>query len=201
MLRLVPNILTLGRLVLSVVFLAMLIHSPAAKNSSFFLDVSFVVFVIAGMTDIVDGFVGRRLNVASRFGRMIDPLVDKVLICGAFVCFAIIQEPVLFSFSPGAMAVIRWLVAAVLIARELYVTALRHYAEAHGINFAATMSGKVKMLIQSFAIGTVLIKAAHVPDAAWGHWFTTVVFAAMLAVTVISGVRATKRPAWRQAAV
>jgi len=199
MLRLVPNILTLGRLVLAVIFLAMVIYSPTVKNRSFFLDVSFVVFVIAGLTDIVDGFVARRLNVASRFGRMTDPLVDKVLICGAFVCLAIIKEPVLFGFGPATMAVIRWLVAAVIIAREVYVTALRHIAEARGINFAATMSGKIKMFIQSFAIGTVLIKAAHVPDAAWGHWFTAAVFAAMLIVTVISGVRATQRPAWKQA--
>jgi len=199
MLRLIPNILTLGRLVLAVIFLALVLHSPAAKNRPFLLDISFVIFVIAGLTDIVDGFAARRLNVTSRFGRMVDPLVDKVLICGTFVCFAIIKEPVLFGLAPATMAVIRWLVAAVLIAREVYVTALRHYAEAHGINFAATMSGKIKMFIQSFAIGTVLVKAAHVPDAAWGNWFTTAVFATMLVMTVISGVTATQRPSWKKA--
>ena len=93
----------------------------------------------------------------------------------------------------AAHAVIHWSVAGVLIAREAYVTILRHTAEARGINFAATVSGKIKMFLQSFAIGTVVIKMGHVPDAQWGHWFTTVVFVLMLVVTVFSGLRATKR--------
>ena len=87
-----------------------------------------------------------------------------------------------------------WSVAAVLIARELYVTILRHVAEARGVNFAATASGKIKMFLQSFAIGTVVIKMAHVQTAAWGNWFTSVVFILMLSATVISGIRATRRP-------
>ena len=177
----------------------MILCSPCVANKPFFLDIAFVIFVIAGLTDIVDGPIARKLNVTSKFGRMIDPLVDKVLVCGAFVCFAIIGEPVLFDFEPVTMAVIRWSIAGILILRELYVTVLRHIAEARGINFAATVSGKVKMFLQSFAIGTVMIKAAHVQTATWGYWFTTVVFAIMLTVTVISGLRATRREPWKQA--
>ena len=67
-------------------------------------------------------------------------------------------------------------------------------AEAHGVNFAATTSGKIKMFLQSFAIGTVVIKMAHVPEAQWGHWFTSATFIVMLVVTTVSGIRATKRP-------
>jgi len=199
MLKLIPNILTFGRLALTIVFLVMILCSPCVANKPFFLDIAFVIFVIAGLTDIVDGPIARKLNVTSKFGRMIDPLVDKVLVCGAFVCFAIIGEPVLFDFEPVTMAVIRWSIAGILILRELYVTVLRHIAEARGINFAATVSGKVKMFLQSFAIGTVMIKAAHVQTATWGYWFTTVVFAIMLTVTVISGLRATRREPWKQA--
>jgi phosphatidylglycerophosphate synthase len=92
------------------------------------------------------------------------------------------------------LTAIHWLVAAILIAREAYVTILRHIAESRGVNFAATVSGKIKMFLQSFAIGTVIIKMAHVQTAAWGYWFTTVVFTLMLVVTVISGIRATQRP-------
>jgi len=202
MLRLIPNILTFGRLVLTIVFLVMILLAPpyyANGEVPFpgFLDIAFILFVIAGLTDMVDGLAARRLNVASKFGRMVDPLADKVLVCGTFVCFAIIGEPKLFGFGPVTLAAIQWSVAGILIAREAYVTTLRHIAEARGVNFAATISGKVKMFLQSFAIGTVVIKMAHVPTATWGYWFTTVTFVIMLSATVISGLRATQRSNWK----
>lgn len=199
MLRFIPNILTFGRLVLTIIFLVMILYSPHVAKKAMFLDIAFVLFVVAGLTDIVDGIAARRFNVTSKFGRMLDPLVDKVLVCGAFICFAIIGEPKLFGLGPVTLAAIHWSVAGILIVREAYVTTLRHIAEARGVNFAATISGKVKMFLQSFAIGTVIIKTAHVPTAAWGYWFTTVTFMIMLAVTVISGLRATQRSCRKQA--
>ena len=200
MLRLIPNILTFGRLVLTIVFLVMILYSPHVANKAVFLDIAFVLFVIAGLTDIVDGIAARRFNVTSKFGRMVDPLADKVLVCGTFICFAIIGEPKLFDLGPSSLTAIQWSVAGILIAREAYVTVLRHIAEARGVSFAATISGKVKMFLQSFAIGTVIIKMAHVQTATWGYWFTTVTFVIMLAATVISGLRATQRSCWKQAA-
>ena len=199
MLKQLPNILTLGRLVLTLVFLVMILLAPryyadGEKPFPGFLDVAFILFVIAGLTDIADGIAARRLHVTSKFGRMVDPLADKILVCGAFICFAIIGQPKLFGLSPGTLAVIHWSVLGVLIAREAYVTILRHMAEARGINFAATKSGKIKMFLQSFAIGTVIIKMAHVQTAAWGNWFAAITFALMLAVTIFSGIRATQRP-------
>ena len=200
MLKLIPNILTFGRLVLTVVFLIMILYSPYVVNRPFFLDIAFVLFVIAGFTDIIDGKIARKFNVTSKFGRMMDPLADKVLVCGAFICFAIIGEPELFNLPEAALKIILWSVAGVLIFREVYVTVLRHIAEARGINFAATASGKIKMFIQSFAIGTVIIKMAHVQTAAWGYWFTTAVFALMLTVTIISGLAATQRSSCKKTA-
>jgi CDP-diacylglycerol--glycerol-3-phosphate 3-phosphatidyltransferase len=194
MLKQIPNILTFGRLFGTILFLAMLLYSPCAKNRNLVIDTAFTIFVVAGLTDIIDGPVARRLNVTSKFGRMLDPLVDKVLVCGAFLCFAIIGQPkFLFNLSSATLHIIRWSVAAVLITREGYVTVLRHAAEAKGIDFRAVASGKIKMLIQSFAVGTVLVKAAHVQTANWGHWFTSITFAIMLTVTVISGITATQR--------
>jgi phosphatidylglycerophosphate synthase len=96
------------------------------------------------------------------------------------------------------MTVIQWSVAAILILREVYVTALRHIAEARGINFAATVSGKIKMFLQSFAIGIVIIKMAHAQTATWSYWFTTVTFTIMLLVTIVSGIRATQRSSRKQ---
>jgi len=198
MLKWIPNILTLGRLVLTIVFLVMVLLAPpyyADGEVPFpgFLDIAFIIFVIAGLTDMVDGVAARRLNVASKFGRMMDPLADKILVCGAFICFAIIGRPKLFSLSPVILTIIHWSVAAILIAREAYVTTLRHIAEARGVNFAATVSGKLKMFLQSFAIGTVVIKMAHIQTATWGYWFTTIAYSIMVAATVISGLLATRR--------
>ena len=199
MVELIPNILTFARLALTIFFLIMVLYSPFAANKSFFLDITFVVFIAAGLTDIIDGPIARKLNVTSKFGRIMDPLADKILVCGTFICFAIIGEPKLFGFSRGALAAIQWSVVGILISREAYVTVLRHLAEARGINFAATISGKIKMFLQSFAIGTVIIKMAHVQTAAWGYWFTTVTIAIMLTITVISGLRATRRSNWKKA--
>ncbi|MHC4424206.1 MAG: CDP-alcohol phosphatidyltransferase family protein [Planctomycetota bacterium] len=195
MLRLIPNILTFARLVLTIIFLIMILCAPGRYTQgqpSFpgFLDI---------ITDIIDGTIARRLGVTSKFGRMMDPLVDKILVCGAFICFAIIGEPKLFNLSSVSLSIIHWAVVAVLVLREVYVTVLRHIAESRGINFAATMSGKIKMCLQSFAIGTVVVKMAHVRTAAWGHWLTTAVFVIMLAVTIASGIHATRRTSWKQA--
>jgi len=200
MVKQIPNILTLGRFVLTVIFLIMVLYSPrfyAEGELPFpdFLDIAFILFVVAGLTDIVDGTIARRLGVTSKFGRMMDPLVDKILVCGAFICFAIIGEPKLFNLNAHILALIQWSVVGILIARDVYVSVLRHIAEARGINFAAMLSGKVKMFLHSFAIGTVIIRMAHVQKAMWGYWFTTVTLLIMLIVTIISGL--TYHMRWR----
>ena len=190
--KLVPNILTFIRLGLTFIFLAMILYWPRIPDRPWFLDIAFVIFVIAGLTDVVDGHIARRWNATSKFGRMIDPLVDKVLVCGAFLCFALIGVPRLFDWGPTQLALVHWIIVGILLAREIYVTVLRQVAEARGINFGAVKLGKIKMFVQVFAIGTVLIKVAHVP-AAWGDWFTIAVFALMVAITVASGLQAACR--------
>ena len=89
--------------------------------------------------------------------------------------------------------------AGILILREAYVTIIRHITEARGLVFPAVATGKIKGVVQAFAIGTVMIKMAHVQTAAWGYWFTTAAFLLMLAFTVISGFAATRRSWWKQA--
>jgi CDP-diacylglycerol---glycerol-3-phosphate 3-phosphatidyltransferase len=193
MLKIVPNILTFGRLVLTILFLGMLLYIPHAKDKIFTFDVAFAVFVIAGITDIIDGPVARKLNVTSKLGRMLDPLADKILVCGAFISFAFIREPSLFTIPETYMSIIRWGIAVILIGREGYVTILRHTAEAKGIDFRAVASGKIKMFLQSLAVGTVIIKSAHIQTATWGNWFTAIILLIMLTVTIVSGYSATRR--------
>jgi CDP-diacylglycerol--glycerol-3-phosphate 3-phosphatidyltransferase len=198
MLRQIPNILTGGRLVLSVVFLVMVFFEPrlpADRDMSFpgYLDVAFIIFVIAGLTDLFDGLAARKLNVASKFGRMVDPIADKILICGSFVVFALIGQPKLFNFTRLQLVVIQWGFAGIIIAREAFVTFLRHYSELKGIKFPATISGKLKMFIQTFAVGTVIIKMAHVQTALWGYWFTAITYIITILITVISGFMSLKK--------
>jgi CDP-diacylglycerol--glycerol-3-phosphate 3-phosphatidyltransferase len=199
MVKFIPNILTFTRFALTFIFLGMILYSPSATNKPFFLDIAFALFIIAELTDIIDGKIARKFKVGSKLGRMTDPLADKILVCGAFVCFAIIGEPRLFSFSRGSLAAIHWIVAGILIIREAYVTIIRHITEARGLVFPAVATGKVKGVLQAFAIGTVIIKMAHVQTATWGYWFTTVTFVLMLAFTVISGFAASRRSWWKKA--
>jgi len=195
MLRFIPNILTLGRFVLTIIFLVMVLclSSVDEEGKTRFLDIAFILFLIAGVTDILDGKLARKLNVTSKFGRMMDPLADKVLVCGSFICFAIIGEPKLFTLSGPTLSMIHWFTAAVIILREVFVTIIRHRAEARGVNFAATKAGKMKMLLQSITIGTIVVKMAHVPEAAWGNWFTAIVLTATVIVTIYSGLNYAQR--------
>lgn len=200
MLKQLPNILTLGRFFLTVIFLVMVLISPkiSPENYTLFIDSAFVLFIIAGITDLVDGPIARKMQVTSKFGRIVDPLADKILVCGAFVCFAIIGQPKLFGWSDSVQAIIQWGFAAIIILREAYVTILRHIAESKGVNFAAVFSGKLKMLVQSFAIGTVMVKMGHVQTAQWGYWFTTITYIVTIIITVVSGLHATQRKSWQQ---
>jgi CDP-diacylglycerol---glycerol-3-phosphate 3-phosphatidyltransferase len=189
--RQIPNMLTIGRLVLTVILLVMVLYAPgvAPGRTAFYWDIAFVLFLIAGITDLIDGSIARSLNVTSKFGRMMDPLADKVLVIGAFVCFAIVGVPAkLFDWGPGTLSAIRWGMAGIMAAREIYMTIIRHIAESRGVDFAATAAGKIKMAMQSFAIGTVIIKTAHVPTATWGSWFTIVTFVLTALATLVSAI-------------
>jgi len=193
MIRQIPNILTGGRLVLAVIFLVLMLIEPTLpqdRDYSFpgYLDYVFVLFVIAGLTDLFDGYAARKLNVASKFGRIVDPFADKILICGAFIVFAIIGQPKLFNLTAAQNAIVQWAFVAILILREATVTIVRQWSESKGIKFPATWSGKLKMFVQAFAVGTVLVKMAHVQTATWGYWFTTITYIVTIFVTVMSGV-------------
>ena len=194
--RLIPNALTFARLILTLAFLAMVLYAPhtgEAKPATLLM-IAFTLFVVAGITDMVDGPVARAFGVTSKFGRIVDPLADKILVVGAFLCFAIVKQPTFMNIcNPITAAAIQWATAGVILVREVFVTILRHVAEARGVSFAATVSGKVKMFIQAFGIGTVMVKWAFV-SRTWGDWFTIVTFAIVLLVTVVSGVKSLQRP-------
>lgn len=194
--RHIPNILTIARLVMTGVILGMILYAPTLGQDkpAGILLAAFILFVIAGLSDIVDGYIARQYNATSKFGRMVDPLADKFLVCGAFICFAMVGQPrfLNFNFSEGVLHTIHWITAAILLLREVVVQTLRQIAEARGINFGAVVWGKIKMFIQSFGIGTVLIGWAYV-SRPWGDWFTVVVYILMAIITIVSGIQALTR--------
>ena len=161
-LKSLPNMLTASRALFAAGFLLLLAltnyDTPPAAADVAKLDWAFILFVIAGLTDILDGPLARRLNVTSKFGRTFDPFVDKLLILGGFIALALIAPQ---------LTGIAWWMAAIIAAREIWVTAVRHLSESQGTEFGATWAGKLKMFLQSFALGTTVMYVAHFQDRPW----------------------------------
>ncbi len=120
------------------------------------------LFVAIALSDILDGWLARRGNHITAFGRIADPFVDKVLVMGAMIYLAVL--PWSREFFPA------WVVVVVL-AREFLVTGIRGYVESLGHAFPADWFGKVKMLVQCWAIGIPMgMHAFELSDAARGRW-------------------------------
>jgi CDP-diacylglycerol---glycerol-3-phosphate 3-phosphatidyltransferase len=175
MFRHVPNLLTGSRLVLAFVFFAMLSwYQYKGRGDPTFLNVAFFVYLVALVTDYLDGYLARRWKVEGQFGRIVDPFVDKILVLGSFIFFAgknFIIPATAVAPHEGQM-VVRTLtgvapgMVVILLARELLITTLRGMSESTGQNFAAVWAGKVKMVLQSITILVILI---YVNYHAWLH--------------------------------
>jgi len=196
-----PNQLTVGRIALSGGFFVLLgAFEQGTRTGPWLLNAAFVLYIVAGITDVLDGWVARRFNLTSAFGRIVDPFVDKVLVVGAFAMLAgsnYVLEP---AFSPpfernlpawltGAMAsaVQAWMVV-VIMGREFIVSAVRGYSESQGVKFPATPAGKIKMFVQSVAICTVLYQLANVRQPTWAVVTKIAVVWLAVIVTVVSGL-------------
>jgi CDP-diacylglycerol--glycerol-3-phosphate 3-phosphatidyltransferase len=140
-----------------------------------------VLFLVAASTDWVDGWWARRFGQVSRLGRIFDPLVDKVIVCGGFI---------LLAARGGASAILPWM-AVVVVVRELVVTAVRAEMERTGHDFSAAFSGKLKMVLQCAAIALELVARAAPEQSVGGVGVRTLAVAAAwaaVASTVWSGV-------------
>ena len=123
----------------------------------------FWLFIVIAVTDVLDGWLARRGNLVTAFGRIADPFVDKVLVVGTMIFLAVM--PWSRPFFPA------WIVVTIL-AREFLVTAIRGYVESRGLPFPADRWGKIKMLLQCTAIGIVTGREAfdfaEATHAFWG---------------------------------
>src|SRR3984893_1308966 len=107
-----------------------------------------VTFAAAAVTDWLDGFLARKQGLASPLGRVFDPLVDKVLICGAFIFLLGV---------PADGAGLRPWMVTVVVARELIITGLRSFLENRNVSFGADWLGKLKMVLQCAALFAIFI--------------------------------------------
>jgi phosphatidylglycerophosphate synthase len=201
MYRHVPNLITISRLLLTVLFFWILNDNDQATFTRQ-MWMAFIVFVTATLTDILDGYLARKWKVESAFGRVVDPFVDKLLICGAFIFFSsnhFIDTAVRSEFPVklpvSITGVLPWMVV-VLIAREFLITSIRGLAEAQGVDFRADWAGKVKMFTQSIAAGAVLVYLADKGRAEWIRVTRDVFIYTTVIVTVLSSITYIIR-AWR----
>jgi CDP-diacylglycerol--glycerol-3-phosphate 3-phosphatidyltransferase len=159
-----PNVLTLVRILLVPVLVVALLDETA--NGDLF---AAIVFALASVTDAMDGYLARTRNAITTFGKLMDPIADKLLIIAALVALVSLHR------------LAGW-VAMVIIARELTVTVTRMQATQHGVVIAANWWGKAKTIVQVAAIFFLIAEGEPSPA-----WVDGLVYG-MVAITIVSGV-------------
>jgi len=136
-----PNVLTVSRIVLVPILVTVLFTKVPGKEW-----LGLGLFLVAAVTDFLDGFLARRLEVITPLGQLLDPAADKILIASAFISLVELNPTV----TPA------WMVALIL-AREFAVGALRSVAASQGVVIAAGWSGKVKTVVQVIAVSLLIV--------------------------------------------
>jgi len=140
-----PNKLTIARIIMVPIVMALMV---AQQNIA-----ALIVFAIASITDFFDGYIARKYNLVSSFGKIMDPLADKLLAFGALITF--IQIGIVSVWAP-----------IIIIAREFFVTSMRVVAVSKGKVIAASWWGKIKTNVQLFAIIFALLLYKSYPQLA-----------------------------------
>jgi len=178
-----PNQLTLLRFVLAVVLFVL-------------IDVQWwgsclIVFCLAAVTDWLDGYLARLQNLTSDIGRNLDPLVDKVLMCGAWIF--------LLPLGDKQDWLRPWMVT-IVVGRELVITGVRSFLENQAVRFGADWLGKFKMGLQCAALIAVFVTLQRLdwlrPVEPWCDRLRDGLVYAMLIVTLLSGVQYLWRAVW-----
>lgn len=179
-----PNKLTLGRVFLAFLFLGVLVlNFPFSKN------LALAIFILAAVTDWYDGELARRYQMVTDFGKLMDPLADKILSAAALIAF-IEVEP---------LRVPAWMVV-IVIAREFAISGMRTLAASQGIILASARSGKHKLASQVIFVTLMLIFLAlrewglrvfHAWPAAWDGTFGVVSWILMFVVVIYAVVSGT----------
>ena len=149
-----PNALTILRIVLVPVFaIAFVLPGEAARL------IAFGIFVIAGVSDWLDGFAARKLKAGSDFGRMLDPIADKVLVAVALMMLVAEGDIRQFDLgtSEGLRSLLRLVPALIILGREILVSGLREFLAGTKVSVPVTAIAKFKTAIQMIAIGAMIL--------------------------------------------
>ena len=160
-----PNKLTILRVIMIPFFVAALLYDGGANQNMRY--VAAALFIIASLTDMLDGKIARKYNLVTNFGKFMDPLADKLLVCSALICMIELRE------LPSWMVII-------IISREFIISGFRLVASDNGVVIAASYWGKFKTTFQM--IGVVLL-IFNIPALST---LTTIIVWIALALTVIS---------------
>lgn len=136
-----PNKLTLFRVVLVPFFVAFLLNQHV---NEYFNIIALVIFIVASLTDLLDGKIARKYNLVTNFGKFMDPLADKLLVCSAIICLIELER------------IPSWIVV-IIIAREFVISGFRLIASDNGVVIAASMWGKYKTTFQMIMVILMIV--------------------------------------------
>ena len=163
-----PNKLTVLRVIMVPFFVAFMLYPLAGDASKY---VALVLFCVASFTDFLDGHIARKNNLVTNFGKFMDPLADKLLVCSALICLTVVQNDQLPTWS-----------VLIIIAREFIISGFRLVASDNGIVIAASYWGKFKTVSHMTMIIMLILNI----DNPIYNILTWVVVWVGLALTVIS---------------
>lgn len=187
------NRLTISRIILIPFIMFFMLPVPYAETSAFsgFIIsppgrvIAFVLFIVAAVTDMLDGMIARKLDTVSNFGKLIDPIADKLLVLGVFTAFVQLGR-----VSPY--------IVLIIALREFFVTGLRLLAIERGQVIAASWFGKVKTVVQIVALALLLFEPIVIqwidrtqPFLGYGSPWTIpgdVLIAVAVLLTIFSGI-------------
>jgi cardiolipin synthase len=149
-----PNALTIMRILLVPVFaIAFVVPGEISRI------VAFLIFVLASISDWLDGFAARKLKAGSEFGRMLDPIADKVLVAVALMM--LVAEGTFRRVNPAtgdtAFSLLRLVPALIILAREILVSGLREFLAGTRVSVPVTAVAKFKTAVQMIAIGAMIL--------------------------------------------
>jgi CDP-diacylglycerol---glycerol-3-phosphate 3-phosphatidyltransferase len=165
----IPNFLTVVRILLIPVFVVLFI-TPTPDRSL----MAAVVFTVAAVTDLLDGYIARRTGQVTKLGKLLDPIADKLLVLSALILLVNIDR-------------VSALVAILVIARELAVTGIRAIAAGEGLIIAAETTGKYKMALQVIAIILLILEGTGLAELGNMHLAGTGTLYVSLLLGYISG--------------
>ena len=161
-----PNKLTLFRVVL-IPFFVFFLLAPYFEGYGNYIAVA--IFIVASITDFLDGKIARKYNLVTNFGKFMDPLADKLLVCSALICLIQLE------------LIPAWVVI-IIIAREFIISGFRLVASDNGVVIAASYWGKFKTAFQML---TVIVLILNIPNKVFTILGTALIYVS-LALTVIS---------------